>query len=429
MLLQIIVVLPYSIVGIIILVVYIVFVGFVRYLPVARKISYINSEMQTPLINFFTETSTGIITIRAFQAENQFMQEASKRIDHSNKTHKLVKLLNQWFTFRLELITSILVFGAALATVFLKENLSPGHAAILLYNVLGLSSQIVYIINGYLKMEQAAMSLERVMEYCNLEPEPEWGEVNKDSGSWLVAGEIVIQNFSMRYRDGQNLVLRDLNAHIQAQQMVGICGRAGAGKSSLIAAFFRLTEAAQGSIIIDGTDIKTLGLHALRRNLAIISKDPLLYVGTLRENLDPLNQYTDNEILDALERSHLSSFLQMIGNNLLYGIEDGGSNLSLPQRTLLGLARAILKRPKILMLDEATEGVDTLTGTILQETIRQEFKTTTVLHISHRLESIIDYDTILVLEHGEIVEYDSPAALLANPNGAFRSMCILDGLV
>lgn len=226
----------------------------------------------------------------------------------------------------------------------------------------------------------------------------------------------------MRYREGQDPVLKGISCTIRGGEKVGIVGRTGAGKSSMTVSLFRLIEALSGSIIIDGTSINDIGLHDLRSRITILPQDPVLFSGTLRMNLDPFDTYDDATIWRALEHAHLKNFVESTPLQLQYQCGEGGQNLSVGQRQLVCLARSLLRKTRILVLDEATAAVDMETDDLIQNTIREQFTDCTVLTIAHRLNTIMDYDRIMVLANGEIKELNTPAALLENKNSMFYAM-------
>merc|ERR1712109_53933 len=217
--------------------------------------------------------------------------------------------------------------------------------------------------------------------------------------------------------------LKDLSFKIETQQKVGIVGRTGAGKSSVTLTLFRIVELDQGQICIDGVDIATLGLHTLRNKLTIIPQDPVLFSGSLRMNLDPFSHYSDSQLWETLKMSHLENFVTNLKEGLQHEITEGGENVSVGQRQLICLARALLRKTKILVLDEATAAVDLETDDLIQQTLRDAFKDCTVLTIAHRLNTVLDYDRILVLKEGAIAELDTPRNLLKVEGGIFKGMC------
>merc|ERR1719242_1906884 len=273
-------------------------------------------------------------------------------------------------------------------------------------------------------VETNIVAVERIKEYSEIKNEAKW-----TSNNWPDCGGVEFKGYGMRYRDGLDLVIKNVNANIKGGEKVGIVGRTGAGKSSLTVALFRLVEPAQGTICIDGLDIAEMGLHELRTKLTIIPQDPVLFSGTLRINLDPFYQHNDDELWKALELAHLKEYANSLESGLQHEVAEGGENLSVGQRQLVCLARALLRKTKILILDEATAAVDLETDDLIQATIRKEFKECTVLTIAHRLNTIMDYDRIMVLDKGIIAEFDSPNDLLENTNSIFHSMAKDAGLV
>ena len=267
------------------------------------------------------------------------------------------------------------------------------------------------------------------MEYTNNRQEDSWNkDVDRTLEKWPSHGAIDFIDYSTRYREGLDLVLKDINMSVKSGEKVGICGRTGAGKSSLTLSLFRIIEAAHGKIVIDNTDISEIGLHKLRSCLTIIPQDPVLFGGTLRFNLDPCNQHSDAEIWNALDQSHLREHLKNVNNGLDHIISEGGENFSVGQRQLICLARAILRKTKVLILDEATAAVDLETDKLVQETIRSKFNDCTVLTIAHRINTIMNYDKIAVFDMGRLVEMDSPKNLLNRQDSIFKSLVTDAGL-
>uniref|UniRef100_A0A8C6ZEM8 ATP binding cassette subfamily C member 2 n=1 Tax=Nothoprocta perdicaria TaxID=30464 RepID=A0A8C6ZEM8_NOTPE len=255
-----------------------------------------------------------------------------------------------------------------------------------------------------------------------------WVTEKRPPRGWPSKGEIQFIDYKVRYRPELELVLQGITCDIRSTEKVGVVGRTGAGKSSLTNCLFRVLEAAGGKIVIDGLDISTIGLHDLRQNLTIIPQDPVLFSGTLRMNLDPFDQYSDEEVWKALELAHLKTYVQELPEKLLHRVSEGGENLSVGQRQLVCLARALLRKAKILILDEATAAVDLETDHLIQTTIRSEFANCTVLTIAHRLHTIMDSSRVMVLQAGRIMEFDSPEELLQR-EGIFSSMAKDAGIV
>uniref|UniRef100_A0A0K8S5P0 ABC transporter domain-containing protein n=2 Tax=Lygus hesperus TaxID=30085 RepID=A0A0K8S5P0_LYGHE len=247
--------------------------------------------------------------------------------------------------------------------------------------------------------------------------------------NWPSNGTVEFKNYEVRYREGLELVLRGISFNIKGGEKIGIVGRTGAGKSSMTLSLFRIIEAAGGNIQIDGIDISKMGLHALRSRLTIIPQDPVLFSGTLRMNLDPFEKYSDEQTWQALDLAHLKAFVSGLPTKLQHQVTEGGENLSLGQRQLVCLARALLRKSKVLVLDEATAAVDLETDDLIQRTIRSEFASCTILTIAHRINTIMDSDRVLVLDKGLVIEFDPPDVLLKRKNSVFYSMAKDAGIV
>ena len=279
-------------------------------------------------------------------------------------------------------------------------------------------------------LETNIVSVERLQEYADVTKEKEVVvHSNRPAHDWPRHGSVTFNNYQTRYRPGLDMVLKGVSCWIRHGQKVGIVGRTGAGKSSLTIALFRLIEGVEGSITIDGVDIASVGLHDLRSRLTILPQEPVIFPGSLRTNLDPFDQSSEEELWLAVNNAHLKSFVQSHPAGLDLDCGEGGSNLSLGQRQLVCLARSLVRKTKILILDEATAAVDIETDELIQNTIRRQFKDCTVLTIAHRLNTILDYDKILVLDDGRVKEYDTPKALLQNHDSLFFSMARNAGLV
>lgn len=305
---------------------------------------------------------------------------------------------------------------------FLFKEKYGGNVGLAITQAIGLTGMLQWGMRQSAELENQMTSVERVLEYSSLKSEPplESPPKNKPSKEWPEKGEIKFVHLYLKYNREDPYVLKNLNFVINPQEKVGVVGRTGAGKSSLLYALFRLTEF-EGQIIIDGRDTKELGLHDLRSKISIIPQEPVLFSGTLRKNLDPFDEYSDEILWKALQDVELKEAVSDLAAGLNSKMSEGGSNFSFGQRQLVCLARAIIRNDKILVLDEATANVDLQTDALIQKTIRIKFSECTVITIAHRLNTVIDSDRILVIEAGQVMEFDHPYVLLKN-KGVFYGM-------
>ena len=278
-----------------------------------------------------------------------------------------------------------------------------------------------YGIRQATEVESQMTSVERVMRYTELPPEPGYSRQDKPPADWPSQGSLSIRDLSMVYFQGGPSVLRDFNLDVQPKEKIGIVGRTGAGKSSLVAALFRMPDP-QGQVFIDGVDLGTIDIQAVRRSMAVITQDPVLFAGSLKKNLDPFNRFPDQAIWTALDEVQLMKKVSKLDGQLYYCVGEGGSGFSVGERQLLCLARALLQKCKILVLDEATANVDYKTDQLIQQVIRQKFTKCTVLTIAHRVNTIMDYDKVVVLDQGHVVEYGDPRVLRGAENGFFSRL-------
>ena len=405
------------------------------YLNGARPVKRLESVAKSPIFELFGSALKGISTIRASNNVEVFIERMYSRIDQHSIAFWHIYLFNRWMMFRMSIVGSI--FSAAVAIFIVsRKGISSSLAGFALAFSLEFSSGVIMAIYFYSGMELDMNSAERVLEYANLKTETQDG--NDVPASWPAEGRLEFKNLVVGYADGLPDILKGLSFRIEKHQRVGIVGRTGAGKSSMTLALFRFLEARAGSIHIDGIDISKVKLHDLRSRLTIIPQDPVLFSGTIRSNMDPFEQLDDNDLREALQRVHLvhspdsrdeqSDSAAAAGDtnvnmfeSLSSTISDGGLNLSQGQRQLLCLARAIVSRPKIMVLDEATSAVDMATDILIQRSIREEFNNTTLIVIAHRLSTISDFDKILVLDDGKAVEFGCPEELL-DKKGMFWGM-------
>ncbi|XP_063421679.1 multidrug resistance-associated protein 1-like [Mytilus trossulus] len=392
------------------------------YIPSSRQLQRLESTSKSPIFNHFSETLSGATSLRAYKAQDRFIQESLYRVD-KNISYYFTKIASQrWLGWRLELIGNLIVFAAALFAV-LTPNVEGGVVGLSISYALQITGALNMFVRTSSDLESNVVSVERTKEYAEVEREAEWINPNKRPPSdWPVSGECKFENYQTRYRAGLDLVIRGITCNIAGGQKVGIVGRTGAGKSSLAMALFRLIESAEGKIIIDGECIAEMGLHDLRQKLTILPQDPVLFSGSLRMNLDPIEEYSDEQLWKSLEHAHLKNYVEGLADKLDYECGEGGQNLSVGQRQLVCLGRSLLHKTKILILDEATAAVDMETDELIQKTIRSEFKDCTILTIAHRLNTILDYDKVMVLDQGKIAEFDGPNELLEDKNSIFHGM-------
>lgn len=453
------------------------------YIRSSRDLKRIEAVQRSPLFQHFGETLTGVVTIRAYGDESRFIQESHLRVNTHNRPFIYLWATNRWLAFRIDIAGALVSFFSAMFLVVNAGRIDPGAAGLALSYAITFTQNVLWLVRLYAANEQNMNSVERLQEYIDVEQEaPAHNPDTRPPPNWPSHGAIEFIGYSTRYRPDLEPVLKHLSFRIEPAHKVGIVGRTGAGKSSLALALFRGLEAEEGKILIDNVDIGLIGLQDLREAITIVPQDPTLFAGTLRSNLDPFELFTDEEVFTALRRvqlipgahgspdqmesetpsetnsrsptlressnsasprsppangtvksgstsAHFASHTKdnkNIFRDLSSPIAESGSNLSQGQRQLLCLARAMLKAPKVLVMDEATASIDYATDSKIQDTLR-ELKNNTILTIAHRLQTIIDYDRVLVLDKGEVVEYADPWELIQKEEGHFRSMCQTSG--
>ena len=445
------------------------------YLRSSRDLKRLESVQRSPLYQQFGETLSGIVTIRAYGDERRFVRDNQSRVDTHNRPFIYLWAANRWLALRVDFTGALVAFFAGVFVILSIGTIDAGSAGLSLTYAVMFTENVLWLVRLYSMNEQNMNSVERVKEYIDVEQEAKAIiDEARPAGNWPSQGAIQFMNYTTRYRPDLDPVLKDLTFSVQPGERVGIVGRTGAGKSSLALALFRGLEAAEGKIVIDDIDIGLIGLQDLREAITIVPQDPTLFTGTVRSNLDPFSLFTDEEIFATLRRVHLietptfaagSSSATLVVpevsnppasppslrndsngdsnndlakempnsrananvfTNLSSPIAESGSNLSQGQRQLLCLARALLKAPRVLLMDEATASIDYATDSKIQDTLR-DVRESTILTIAHRLQTIIDYDKVLVLDKGEIIEYDAPWELISREGGIFRGMCEMSG--
>ncbi|KAJ3307559.1 Canalicular multispecific organic anion transporter 2 [Blyttiomyces sp. JEL0837] len=330
--------------------------------------------------------------------------------------------LQRWFDVRIDTVGLLAMVISAALCVASKGHIDAGMAGMALTYAASTAGFLSFFVQDFCVLEVNVVSVERINQYIHC-PREAPRHTTPPPRNWPEQGKIEFNNYSTRYREGLDYALDDLNIQIRPGERIGIVGRTGSGKSTMVLAITRILEAQKGDIQVDGLNISHIGLRDLRQNLTVVSQEPLLFATTVRENLDPFSQFSDNEIWRSLERVQMKDWAVELPERLDTLISEGGSNLSVGERQLLCMAKAILRHSKILVLDEATSSIDIKTDELIQRILREEFAGSTVLCIAHRINTILDYDRILVLGSGKVVEFDTPTALLGNPNSAFAGLC------
>ncbi|KAK3559875.1 hypothetical protein QTP86_026191, partial [Hemibagrus guttatus] len=399
------------------------------YVATSRQLKRMESVSRSPIYSHFSETITGTSVIRAFGLNAPFVLMSDMKVDENQKSYYPGIVSNRWLGVRIEFIGNCIVLFAALFAVIGKGSLSEGLVGLSVTYALQVTMSLNWMVRMTSDLESNIVAVERVKEYSETPPEAPWEvEDKKPSPDWPAEGNVAFADYSVRYREGLDLVLKNISLQVKGGEKIGIVGRTGAGKSSMTLCLFRLLEAAEGEISIDGVKIAEIGLHDLRSKLTIIPQEPVLFSGTLRMNLDPFDKYSDDDIWNVLKLSHLHKFVSNQTAKLELECSEGGENLSVGQRQLVCLARALLRKTRILILDEATAAIDLETDDLIQSTIRTQFEDCTVFTIAHRLNTIMDYTRVLVLDKGQIAEFDTPAKLIAQ-KGIFYGMAKDAGLV
>jgi ABC-type multidrug transport system fused ATPase/permease subunit len=448
------------------------------YIHSSRDLKRIESVQRSPLYQAFGETLSGVVTIRAYGDESRFISENHHRVNTHNRPFVYLWATNRWLAVRADLAGALVAFSAGVFVMRSSGTIDPGAAGLSLSYAITFTEIVLWLVRLYGANEQNMNSVERVKEYVEVEQEARAHIPDtKPAANWPSHGAVQFIGYTTRYRADLGPVLENVTFNVQAGEKVGIVGRTGAGKSSLALALFRGLEAEAGKILIDDVEIGLIGLQDLREAITMVPQDPTLFTGTLRTNLDPFGLFTDEEIFTALRRVQLisstghgsrsspsasptvssaaptlnansaihtgtlgsevsdSTLIRFSSNtrenknifhDLSSSVSESGNNLSQGQRQLLCLARALLKSPRVLLMDEATASIDYATDAKIQDTLR-ELRDNTIITIAHRLQTIIDYDKVLVLEKGKVVEFDDPWELIKKEDGCFRGMCETSG--
>ncbi|KAI3866498.1 hypothetical protein MKX03_023189 [Papaver bracteatum] len=389
-----------------------------------RELGRLKGVSSSPLKQHFIESISGLTTIKCFDQDSRFKETNMRLIDRSSRPQFYSVGANEWLGFRLDVLSS---FTFALSLVFLismpQGTINPAIAGLVVTYGLSLNTLQVKLIWLYGLIERDIISVERILQYTRIPSEaPLVVEAHRPASNWPSCGEVTVYKLKIRYAPHLPLILDGVTCTFRGGMKTGIVGRTGSGKSTLVQALFRIVEASAGKILIDGVDISTIGLHDLRSKLSIIPQDPTMFEGSVRSNLDPLEEYSDDQIWEALDKCKLGDEVRKKELKLDSPVAENGENWSMGQRQLVCLSRVLLKKSKILVLDEATSSVDTATDTLMQETLRQHFSESTVIIIAHRITSVLNSDAVLALDKGQVVEYGSPNNLLENGSSWFAKL-------
>ncbi|CAF0839258.1 unnamed protein product [Brachionus calyciflorus] len=372
---------------------------------------------------FFHETIRGLVTIRAFRRVRQFCEQNETYLRNFIRASYTSQAASQWLSFRLQMISVIMVTLVGLTAV-IQHMYGTANASLIglaLSYILSVTGLLNGLITSFSETEKEMVSVERAHQFKNLDSE-NWDGIEVVDQQWPLNPSIEFQNVTLKYKEESHLALNNVNFFVKPGEKIGICGRTGSGKSSLLMAIFRGCEIESGHILIDNKDTRNLSLKDLRERLSIIPQDPFLFESTLRENLDPSGQRSDEELWQVLKETRLDQKFMQNAAGLDMIIEETGKNLSVGEKQLICLARAILTNRKILCIDEATAQVDFETDNLIQETIRNKFRDTTVLTIAHRINTIFDYDKILVMDNGRVAEFNTVKNLMDDKNSLFYAL-------
>ncbi|CAL7952042.1 unnamed protein product [Xylocopa violacea] len=389
-----------------------------------RDFKRMESTSRSPVLSFITTTIHGLNTIHAFQKEKAFLNKFEELFDLNNLCLYLCQSVMRWSAIRLDSLAIASSSITAFLVIALRNQIPPALAGLAMAYAMQMTGVFQYTVRLMAETETRFISVERISYYLKTLPKEETSEEDaiNPPHEWPMEGKLEFRKVQLKYRKELPPVLHNISFVTKPGEHIGIVGRTGAGKSSLIVALFRLVEISAGKIKIDSIDITKVKLDLLRNKLSIIPQDPVLFSGTIRSNLDPSKEHSDHEIWGVLEKTQLKEKVQVMLGQLDALVEVGGNNLSVGERQLLCLSRALLRNTKVLILDEATAAVDPETEAAVQNTIQNEFSRCTVLTIAHRLKTVISCNRVIVMRNGQIVEFDVPSVLLSDPNSEFSKM-------
>ena len=393
------------------------------YVNCSREVNRIEGIVRSPMINLLNEAIPGTTTIRAFNYQQRYLEMFHEKSDEHLKLRIIINGCNQWYDLYLDLLSFSFNVFLVILTIVYKDSFSSKVIGILLTYCVNLQNSLIHGLHVLSGFENSMVDLERCIQYTHLPSEPPKEKpIDSSLQNWPINGKIQFIDYSVKYRPDTEEVLHHLNFEINGHEKIGIAGRTGSGKSTITLCLFRILEPLTGKILIDDVDISTLGLDKLRKNITIIPQDPTLMEGTLRFNIDPLNLSSDSDIIGVMSKINFDYILNNNPLGLNQIIAEGGSNLSVGEKQLICITRAILRKSKIIVMDEATASIDFKTEEIIQKAINEILKTSTVITIAHRIKTIINYDRIITLDKGNIVDFDNPQKLLQKKSGLFYEL-------
>uniref|UniRef100_M4BWY0 Uncharacterized protein n=1 Tax=Hyaloperonospora arabidopsidis (strain Emoy2) TaxID=559515 RepID=M4BWY0_HYAAE len=399
------------------------------YLAPSREIARLWKVSTSPVLSHVTQSEEGVVVIRAFGREcvDRMFVENFIRNDVNSKCWFAETVTSQWFQIRMQLLGCGVIFLVVSALVYLRDYLTPGLVGLAFTYAISVDSGLASLVQSWSWVEIQMVSPERIIDYGSIPAEGSQQRlVIVPDVSWPRSSTIQFQSVVFSYKPNGPPVLKGLSFEISNNEKIGIVGRTGAGKSSLTMALFRVNELVAGRILIDGLDIATIPLRNLRSRLSIIPQSPVLFKGSLRAYMDPFDEFRDAEIWSALDKVRMKMQVLVLEGQLAYELSENGENFSVGERQMLCMARALLTRSKVVVMDEATAFIDNATEKKLQQMINEDFREATVLTIAHRLGTVLDSDRVMVLSDGQVVEFDSPHNLVIE-QGVFYELAKAGG--
>jgi len=402
-----------------------VIIGFIwtKYtIKCMRELYRIEGIVRTPILNITNETIPGTTIIRIFKNENNYLNDFYKNIDENLKVKLILNGVRNLYDIFLDSLTTSLIIFLVIFCLIYQDSFSPSQIGLIITYYEIIHGSLFWGLQTLQSFQNSMIDLERCMYFTKCPKEKTNIKYNKNLNLWPFEGKIKFENFSVKYRDDSELVLKNLNFEINPNEKIGIVGRTGSGKTTIALCLFRILEPTSGKIIIDDIDISEIELNKLRKNLTIIPQNPSLMIGTLRYNIDPLNLYSDEDIINVMKKIKFDYIINRELEGLFQEILEGGNNLSVGEKQLICITRAILRKSKIIIMDEATANIDYKTEEIIQNVINEILTQSTIITIAHRIKTILNYDKIIVLENGEVVDFDSPKNLIEKKEGIFYKL-------